>query len=290
MSKKDIKLNIAEVDEIKTLADGVRRIFGVHRNAPIAGDIKKLIEKRDILICEYPFSDYKESKTYANLTVITIDKDEYYYIGLNTSIRYDKQLFALAHELYHIKTKTGLAYSFDADKEDERIEKKADRFAAELLLPEEELKHLVVTEFGKDSIDNDLNNRLLRFIATLQCEWWLPYKAIVNRLFEENYITKELYEELYAVDSRAENGLYFTILRALDENVAVLLNRKTKNIGISNKAIECVIKNYEDGYIDDDEFAEVLALYNKTPEDYGFSLLDNTEVDEDLADFVDGGN
>ncbi|MBE5912869.1 MAG: ImmA/IrrE family metallo-endopeptidase [Pseudobutyrivibrio ruminis] len=289
MSKKDIELTLAELDAIKSLAKQVRMSFGVVSTS-VASDIRRILERRDILICEYPFNDIEKNKTYAYLTIITVGTEEYTYIGLNTSIAYDEQLFALAHELYHIETKTGLAYSFESDKEDERVERCADRFAAELLLPEEELKHLVVSEFGTDKLRGVPQTRMLRFIASIQCDYWIPYKSIVKRLKEEKYISHEDYEWLYSIDARSEDGIYYTILKALNEDVANILNRRTETIGISNRGIEYLIQNYEDGIIDDDEFVETLELFGKKPEDYGFDLLDWNDVDdEDFLEFIAPG-
>ena len=65
----------------------------------------------------------------------------------------------------------------------------ADRFAAELLLPSKTLNHMVIEQFKTSCLKKVTNLRLLRFIARLQSEWWLPYRALVLRLNEEKYIT-----------------------------------------------------------------------------------------------------
>lgn len=116
----------------------------------------------------------------------------------------------MAHELYHYITQTGKAY--DTDAKDKLIEKKADRFAAEILLPNGVLNSRVIEQFATSKLDNVSELRLLRFIARLQSEWWLPYRALVLRLYEEKHITDAQVENLFAIDDRDKNSVYSKIL------------------------------------------------------------------------------
>jgi Zn-dependent peptidase ImmA (M78 family) len=197
------------------------------------------------------------------------------FIGLNSSLYYDEQIFALAHEIFHFKTKSGKAYSLEKDDEDARTEKKADRFAAELLLPETVLRTYVINEFSNESISDDNVLRILRFIANLQVVWWLPYKSIVLRLREEKLIDEELFNKLYEdFDVRDENSEYYTILKAIDKNAAIRLNNPTGNLTVSNEVIRTILKNYDDEYISEDEFVELLGVFKLEPSDYGYQIGD----------------
>ena len=60
--------------------------------------------------------------------------------------------------------------------------------------------------FGSSNMRDVTDNRALRFIARIQCDWWLPFQAIINRLFEEGYINVNQYDKLYAIDCRNETG------------------------------------------------------------------------------------
>ena len=272
-----------EIEEVKQLANQTRKDFGVFPDVPLGSDIRMLLEKEDILLCEYPFADSEGTHTYGNITWFRSGEDTFTFIGLNTSSFYDEQIFALAHEIYHYKTKTGKAYSPDMETEDEIIEKKADRFAAELLLPEVVLKKLVLDSFNTCDISSFAELKILRFVARLQCDWWLPYKSLIKRLSEENYINKAVYEKLYNIKCRSEESVYGKILKNTDSEISALLNKKTKSIGISNNVLETIINNYEDGLIDDDEFAKLLALFDKKPDDYGFEIVD--ELDDELKEY-----
>lgn len=286
MSRENvIVLDEKQIYEVKSLASDTRRLFGVYPNVPIASDIKLLLENQGIILCEYPFPDTKGTHTYGNITWFQMEHETFTFIGLNTSSFYDEQVFAIAHEIYHYKTQSGKAYTPDTEEEDQTIEKMADRFAAELLLPDEALKAVVMKTVGKSEMKNVSEARLLRFIARIQCEWWLPFRAIATRLLEEGYIESEQCDKLCKIDCRNEEGMYRRILKNIDSEISELLNKKTKTVGVSNRVIEAIISNYEDGWIDDDEFVRTLALFEKRPEDFGIDMI--AEIDEDLKEFFE---
>lgn len=285
---KSIVLNEKQIYEVKCLASDTRQSFGVYPNVPIGNDIKLLLEKNDILLCEYPLPDTDGTHTYGNITWFKMDHETITFIGLNTSSFYDEQIFAIAHEIYHYITRSGKAYTPDMEYEDKLTEKKADRFAAELLLPEAALRTAIVGMFGTADMREVPEARLLRFVARVQCEWWLPFQAIINRLFEEGFIASSQYEKLYEIDCRSEEEMYRRLLKNIDAEISELLNKKTKTIGVSNKIVETIISNYEDGFIDDDEFVRTLAMFEKKPEDFGFDMC--VDFDDDLKDFFESGD
>lgn len=275
-----VVLTEQQIFEVKKLAKETRQTFGVQPDVPIGSDIKLILEKKGIILCEYPFPDTEGTHTYANITWFKNDKDTITFIGLNTSSYYDEQIFALAHEIYHYTTRTGKAYTPDMEYEDKIIEKQADRFAAELLVPAEVLNAIVFETFGTSTLIEVAPSKVIRFIARIQCDWWLPFQAIINRLNEEKIISAEQYEEFYGIDCRTADGIYRRLLKNIDGEISDLLNRKTRTIGVSNKVIETIISNYEDGLIDDDEFVNILNMFEKKPEDFGIDM--NIEYDEDL--------
>lgn len=285
---KDIELTALQIEDIRKEASETRKIFGIYGDVPIANDIFMLLEKNHIILCQYPFEASVGSHTDATLTRFETSDGPIIFIGLNTALPYDEQIFALAHELYHFKTKTGKSYSED-ETENPLLEKMADRYAAELLLPGETLRSRVIAEFGKDKIDSSLYLRTLRFVARLQCEWWLPYRAIINRLFEENYIDKTFYERLYKIDDRDSQSAYCKIFKTLDPEKYDLLNSRTYRKGVSLSALETILLNYEDGLVPEDEFVDLLELFGKSPEDLGYEMGVSEEDLEELSDLFEGG-
>ncbi len=279
MSKTHVELTDKQITEIKELAAETRRYLGVHPEVPVGNDIRLFLEKKDILLCEYPFSESGDTHTYGNIVIFNSGDERITFIGLNTAGYYDEQIFALAHEIYHFTTETGKAYSKDNNEEKE-VEKKADRFAAEFLLPADVLKNIVTLMYGTTSLKDVPEMKIMRFVAGLQCDWWMPYQAIINRLYEEKLISKAQYAELYEIDCRSEEGVYRRILNSTNSEISDLLNTKTRTVGVSRKIIDTIIDNYEDGIIDEDEFIRLLALFDKKPEDYGVEIT--TELDDDL--------
>ena len=282
--EKSVVLNNNQIMGIKALASETRRVFGVHQNVPVGNDMRLILENKGILLCEYPFSESGDTHTYGNIVMIKTEEEPITFIGLNTASYYDEQIFALAHELYHFSTKTGKAYVPEMDEEDKETERKADRFAAEFLLPGSALKDIVNTVFGDCDLNDVPKTRLLRFVARIQCDWWLPYRAIINRLLEESHISEEQYQSLYNIDCRSNESIYRRILRSTENEISELLNTKTRTIGVSTKVIDTVINNYEDGFIDDDELIHLLKIFDKNPEDYGIQI--DIEFDEDFDEMV----
>lgn len=267
----NIELSPKEVVEVKCLARDTRADFGVNGEVPIANDINMILDKQEIILCEYPFGT--NSKIDAEIVRFETEEIPLIFIGLNSSLFYDEQIFALAHEIYHFKTKTGKAFNADDKAEDIRVERRADRFAAELLLPESVLKNIVVMEFGKEQIDGANILRVLRFVATIHSKWWLPYKSILLRFKEEKLISEAFCDQLMNdYDPRDSEGEYYKLLKAINKNVAELLNSRTKRITVSEKVIDTILKNYEDDVISEDEFINLMNIFHKNPSDYGYDM------------------
>jgi hypothetical protein len=161
------------------------------------------------------------------------------------------------------------------------IEVKADRFAAELLLPLTSLKAFILKEFKTTSLISVSKAKLMRFIARLQYEWWLPYHSLVKRLYEEKYICDLQFDHLYLIDERSCSGEYGSICCAIDKNVFEKLNSPTNKTGTSPRVLETVIGNYEDGLIDVDSFISGMRLLGKTPEDFSLDVeIDQHDIEE----------
>lgn len=280
-----ITLDKLELEKVRKLARDERQALGFVGETPIANDIFTILENLNIKLLEYPIQSegYKPAFS-AALMYSKEGEEELVFIGLNTADYFDKQIFALAHELYHFYTKTDSHLSRLEDEENNLIEAKANRFAAEFLLPESVLKSIILIEFKSSSLEEAQTNTLLRFIARLQCTWWLPYRSLVKRLKEIEAINNEQYAQLYNVNERTISGEYGRLGKAINNEIFLKLNTITSNIGISPKDIEVIIRNFEDTIIDEDKFADTLNLFHKTPDDFGYEI---TISDEDMNEFED---
>ncbi|WP_353097638.1 ImmA/IrrE family metallo-endopeptidase [Tissierella praeacuta] len=286
-----IMLSEVQIEEMRKLARDKRGSLSIAGEVPIANDIFTILEQLDIILLEYPINSEGDNPAFSAAIMYSEENNkELTFIGLNTADYFDKQVFAIAHELYHYFTKTGFYLSRLNDVENNLVEAKANRFAAEFLFPEVALKSIVIDEFKTSKLEKISEKTLMRFIVRLQCSWWLPYRSIVKRLGEIGAISEEQYNKLYDIDVRNLDSEYAKIGLAFNNEVYSKLNKKTNKIGTSAKDIEIIIRNFEDNLIDEDKFAETLNLFGKSPDDFGYKI---TVSDEDLAEFeafFSGGN
>ena len=284
-----IVLNELQIEEIRKLAGDRRQSLSMMGEMPIANGIFTILARLDIKLLEYPIQSDGDRPAFSAAMMYSIeDGNELVFIGLNTADYFDKQIFAIAHELYHYYTKTGSHLSRLNDAENNIIEAKANRFATEFLLPETTLKSIILDEFKTSKLHTISEKAILRFIARLQCTWWLPYRSIVKRLYEIGAILDEQYHSLYGIDERAPEAKYGRLGTAFNCEIFTKLNSKTNTIGTSMRDIEIIIRNFEDGLITEDKLINTLQLYDKSPDDFGYSV-DITDEDE-FDSFFTGEN
>ena len=278
-----IALSEIEIEVIRKLAGEQRLTLGFVGEPAIANDIFTILDTMNILLLEYPIQSDNEKPAFSAALMYSTEGDrEFVFIGLNTADFFDKQIFAIAHELYHYFTKTGSHLSRLSEEQNNLIEVKANLFAAEFILPKSTLESIVLNEFKTSKLQQIQTKTLLRFIARMQCTWWLPYRSLVRRLREIYAISDEQYNQLYAIDERNMDGEYGHIGKAINNEVFIKLNTATNNIGTSPKNIEIVIRNFEDNVIDEDQFNDTLTLFDKKTDDFGYKI---EVTSEDIAEF-----
>ena len=275
--------------EIARQAKQLRALLLIGDETPIGNDLPAMVQKLGIILLEYPIPRVGSNSFCAIFCRTRVDDRELQFLGVNTWDYYDRQLFAIAHELYHYLNHDQPHISRGPIK-DNPVEQKADWFAAELLLPLEILKAQILEEFGKVDISQLPPLTFLRFIARLHCTWRLPYKAIVNRLYEANAVDERAYQALYAIDERDENETYYRIGKTTSPEVFRLLNTQTRCRGTESKNLECCLRNYEDGIISEEELCSGLELFDRSPDDFGISFLDDGSDDEEDDADESGGS
>lgn len=187
-----------EIDELaKALSAHYWRSGIIGEN--IINIVSAFAEKQNIaleVLC-YPFSDDE-------LWAFTLQKKGTIFVCINSELPISKQIFAAAHELYHIyrysadidKEGTGIATLLDSKTADECAQSQEDveanAFAALLLVPSNLLSdHLSI-------FDIDRNNPSVDDILALMDSFGIPFKAIVLRLYESRLISKTKAEGLLA--------------------------------------------------------------------------------------------
>ncbi len=281
-----VVLNELHIEHIRKLARDQRQALGFVGETPIANDIFTILDTLDIRLLEYPIEPEGDKPAFSATMLYSKEGgQELVFLGLNTADYFDKQVFAVAHELYHYYTKTGSHLSRLEDEGRDLVETQANRFAAEFLLPQSVVESIVLNEFRTSSLGKIQSKTLLRFIARMQCTWWLPYRSLVRRLKEIGAISSEQYHELYAVEERDLDGDYGRIGKAINHDVFVKLNTVTNSVGVSPKDIEIVIRNFEDDLIDEDKFVDTLVLFGKSPDDFGYDISASEEDVDEFEEF-----
>lgn len=183
------------------------------------------------------------------------------FVCINTSIDIDKQVFVAAHELYHIWYDDGKKLILAEDLEERTIdvpidELKANRFAAEFLVPESLLKREIDLK--------KINEKTIKVpdIVRLARVFLVPYRTMVKRLYE-----------IRVIDEDKRNRL----LTVLETEVAILRRRlgldlieRSKKISLAN-LIDNALSAYEKQLITRERLEYLLSLAKAAPEEVGVS-------------------
>lgn len=281
-----IVLNELQIENIRKLARDQRQALGFVGDTPIANDIFTILDKLDIRLLEYPIKSEGDGPAFSAAIMYSEEGGQkLVFIGLNTADYFDRQMFAIAHELYHYYSKTGSHLSRLEEEGKDIVEAQANRFAAEFLFPQSVLESIVLNEFKTSCLERIQFKTLLRFIARLQCTWWLPYRSLVRRLKEISAISNKQYQQLYAINERDLNGDYGRLGKAINHDIFVELNTVTNRVGVSPKDIETIIRNFEDGLIGEDKLTDTLLLFGKSPDDFGYRVSVSKEDIDEFEDF-----
>lgn len=276
-----------EIAELQMLASEKRTSLFYSNNVPVANGLPMILDKLNIHLLEYPIKSLNGCNAFSAVILCNrINGRKYTFMGINSANSLTEQCFDIAHELYHFFTDNGIKSC--SEQENKRDEAKANRFAAEFLLPETALKRILLDEFNKTSLHDIDIFVLIRLIARIHCNWWFPYVAIVRRLFETQAISQKQSDALLFPDNNDYYKYFERICHALDSDTFLKLNTPTNKIGISPKNIEIIIKNYENDLIDDNTFIKVLNMFNIDPASFGYDFEicddDYNELEEVLEE------
>lgn len=266
-----------------------KRLLNELGMGPLGDNLFKVIRSLGIQLVQVPFLEEGDNNADPFSALYLSSREHGHticYIGVNTTDYWDKQMFALAHELYHhYESSEPFVLCRGLEHVSEMHELKANRFAAEFLLPTEKLINEI-----KDKNDGDLKltkwgkSRLLRLIAEIHCDYRLPYKAIVRRLHEVGAVHADYLHILLQVDARDPNGLYWTIANNVNHHTFTQLNRRTQSFGVEGENLGKLLDNFESGFISLQELSEDLSLFGKSLEDY--KLMEDIIDDEESFSFL----
>lgn len=159
------------------------------------------------------------------------DYKDQLFIYVNTNLPYDKQIFTLAHELYHYLRNGNKellnSRSIDETKKLDIEDRKANLFAALLLVPEKSLHNQLelMKIHGSTDIDELKMIKLMNIFA-------VPYKTIVLRLLEIGVLNdKEASKFLEIPDRDPNKGILYLINK---HKVGERWQKRTREVKFSN--------------------------------------------------------
>lgn len=153
------------------------------------------------------------------------------FMYINTYLPLEKQIFTAAHELYHLKYNRSqldkyYSHLIKSSELEEDIEEKANLFAALLLVPTNSLeKQIRILKIKEDQISLFHMIKLMDIFA-------VPYKTIVLRLLEIDFINDKKADEFLNIPDRDETtGVLYEINKY---DIGLRWQKRTKNVKYDN--------------------------------------------------------
>lgn len=146
------------------------------------------IEKQGIFV-------FKNSFKQKEISGFSLISKEFPVICINNSTTKTRQVFSLLHELAHILLGINGISKFDnkyieyLDSKEQAVEIFCNKFAAEVLIPEEDFNKKI---FGIDQIDLENVEDIIMPLAKRYC---VSREAILRRFLDKGMITKSFYEK-----------------------------------------------------------------------------------------------
>ena len=263
MSNSSINLNLLTEEECKDIEKEANKRLGEYKKTSqiIREEVFNILEKNSTVLF-YPIKDNE-------ISAFIVIHGVKHFVMLNTEIPLEKQLFAAAHELYHLwytKESWEVLKSLILDGQlnggVSKEEHKANRFAAEFLVP----KQVILSELDTRGLKRNIIE--LKDIIELMDIFLMPYKTIVRRLHEVEYINEKQCKEFLLIPDRNDNDgvlLWQKRLGLCQRN-----NEKTQKKKFGN-LIDTSLALYENKQITYEKLKYLLELVGQTPAEYNIS-------------------
>ena len=101
MDANDFLITRQEHYELANLARKIEASASLTSGAPVGSDLQLILECNNIILLNYPIERSGSNSFSAIFSQSKVGTQVFSFIGINTYDYYDKQIFAIAHELYH---------------------------------------------------------------------------------------------------------------------------------------------------------------------------------------------
>ena len=261
------ELTTSEIRQIKKQSKDSRGIYGV--NAPMGTNIFSMIGQNDDIV--FQLQKFKDSELDAMIIKYS-SKSNRKYIIINSEKPLINQIFAAAHEYYHY------LYSFTGNTKDsivcffnknDKEEIKANRFAAEFLLPEDALSievEQLIKYYGTFEQIPLLKQILFCFL--LVTKYSLPLKAVMYRLKEEKITDIDFminhYKEIKKI-----------LIESFADKPYIKELYSKSNMYINEQLYDLVPFLYNSGRLDDTTVNEIIKKFSLSEAQIKESLIRN---------------
>ncbi|MBQ3545700.1 MAG: ImmA/IrrE family metallo-endopeptidase [Lachnospiraceae bacterium] len=281
----DFNTNELSIDEIADIKKIVREKRVDYALAPIGTGVFNCILKQSNDI-RFELVSFDSDKIDGMLYIPTTGKERAYII-LNANKPLANQIFTAAHEFYHyIKDYQKFKetpYICDFSMLKDVNEKKASRFAAEFLLPEEALLREVQDYCRAMELTNMKKmefNQVATLIIFLTLKYQMPLKAVIYRLAEERYIE--------SVDKYIENYEFIKkVLREIKifgKHVDELYSVENNYVFVYSSIYQDMEKAFSTGNASKENILEDAKILNLDMELIDEFLVEAREDDEEDDD------
>jgi len=267
------KLAASEVEKI--IADASTKLNYYSMGKRVVGEqVFRLLEKN----CRVLYYPLEEDDVWGFIERV---KDQL-FACINTSISFEKQIFAAAHELYHIwydgqnVQEVVLSTNLEETKADpiDICELRANRFAAEFLVETSLLKQ----ELKRSGASK--NEVGIRDVLQLCNTFTVPYKTMARRLREIHVISADRLSELLSASEK----------EIQQQNTGYCSNSSAKQGYILlDNLVEKSIELYGKNLITHEKFEFLLGFAGVSPEDVGIVKSVYTPItDDEIAEILGG--
>lgn len=227
---EDVVISIRKHLQAHITADSLEDCFPI--NSCLREDVFEVLN-RYCTVIYYPIED-QSNRGFHIREYLSHNGNEKDFVFINTSQTLEKQVFTAAHELGHIWKIDELVLQDVPGVNRELSEAIINRFAAELLMPENSFRAAVavdVRQLDKKEVGNmiqvDLRD-MLKIVVKRMDQFRAPSGAVIRRLFELHIIPKDTMNILLGGGHIAKEKIDDEVGRIIRENDYSSLRNPTK--------------------------------------------------------------
>lgn len=266
------------VEEIKNLTMKIKKENDLKEDV-IREDVFNILQGiTNCMVLYYPMNDEANEDGCDGCHIVrTVKGVERQLVYINSANTKERQAFSAAHELGHIwKVDERLKEKFPDIEFD--VEDAINRFAAELLMPEEAFKEqtqkkleaLIEDRKKTDNIKIMISD-VIKLIVFLMDYFFSPYKAVVIRLVETGYINDIAKNKL--LDYK-DSKLVESIIR---EKQYPRLGIKTMNISVAN-LVDKLEEIEKQKLFSENKIREIKEKFELPEIDEGMEMKDEIDI------------